>query len=185
MCANGLPQSSLKRQVSWKEITPPDLVFAALLQINSPQVTDSFDLFLPLSPTHGVSNNVERYSVKPGPRVRASRPPTQSVASKWTIPPTYPSRSCDTATSVSWHVAACPVHSNGVVVFPSCHDRSCPPVYCLMKIMSTRAVPRPTVTGQRRIVVFQINCGTIPQQRPPPYHATHSEEFQSVRDRPV
>ena len=32
----------------------------------------------------------ERYSVKPGPRVRASRPLTQSVASKWPIPPTYP-----------------------------------------------------------------------------------------------
>ena len=26
MCANGLPHSSLKHQVSWKEITPPDLV---------------------------------------------------------------------------------------------------------------------------------------------------------------
>ena len=61
--------------------------------------------------------------------------------------------------------------------------------------MSSRMLPdenhvyqicaRPTVTGQRRIVVFQINCGTISQQRRPPYHAMHSEEFQSVRDRPV
>ena len=120
------------------EITSPDLVFAALLQINFPQIPDSFDLLLPLSPTHGVSNNVERYSVKPGPHVRASRPPTQSEASKWPIPSTYPSRSYDTATSVSWHVAACPVHSNSVVVFPSCHVRSCPPVCCPMKIMSRR-----------------------------------------------
>ena len=64
------------------EITSPDLVFAALLQINFPQILDSFDLLLPLSPTHGVANNVERYSVKPGPHVRASRPSTQSVASK-------------------------------------------------------------------------------------------------------
>ena len=138
MCANGLPHSSLKHQVSWKKITPPDLVFDALLPINSPQIPNSFDLFLPLSPTHSVANNVERYSVKPGPHVRASRPLTQSVASKWPIPSTYPSRSCDTATSVSWHVAACPVHSNGVVVFPSCHVRSCPPVCCPMKIMSRR-----------------------------------------------
>ena len=182
MCANGLPHSSLKRQVSWKEITPPDLVFAALLQINSSQIHDSFDLLLPRSPTHGVSNNVERYSVKPSPHVRASR--SQLVASKWPIPPTYPLRSCDTATSVSWHVAACPVHLDGVVILPSYHDMSCPHVYCLMKIMSTRAVPTPIVTGQRRTIVFQINCGTIPQQRRPSYHATHSEEFQSVRDRP-
>ena len=151
------------------------LFFAALLQINSPQIPNSFDLLLPRSPTHGVANNVERYSVKPSPHVRNSRPPTQSVASKWPIPPTYPLRSCDSATSVSWHVT-CPVHSNGVVIIPSYHDKSCPPVYCLMKIMSTRAVPRPTVTGQRRIVVFQINCGTIPQGRRPPHHATHSEE---------
>ena len=62
------------------------LFFAALLQINTPRIPDSFDLLLPLSPTHGVANNVERYSVKPGPHVRASRPPTQSVASKWPIP---------------------------------------------------------------------------------------------------
>ena len=51
--------------------------------------TDSFDLFLPLSPTHGVANNAERYSVKPGPHVRASRPSTQSVASKRPISPRY------------------------------------------------------------------------------------------------
>ena len=183
MCANGLPQSSLKHQVSWKEITSPDLVFAALLQINSLQIPNSFDLLLPLSPTHGISNNVKRYSVKPGPHVRA-RPPTQSVASKWPISPRYSLRNCDSATSVSWHVAACPVHSDDVVLLPSYHDRSCPPVNGLMKIMSTGAVPRPTATGQRRIVVFQIKCGTIPQQRRPSYHATHSEEFRCVRDRP-
>ena len=86
MCANGLLLSSLKRHVSWKEITPPDLVFAALLQINFSQIHDSFDLLLPRSPTHGVSDNVERYSVKPSPHVRASR--SQLVASKWPIPPT-------------------------------------------------------------------------------------------------
>ena len=142
-----------------KEITPPDLVFATLLQTNSPQIPDSFDLLVPLSPTHGVANNVERYSVKPGPHVRASRPPTQSVASKWPIPPTYPLRSCDTATSVSWNVAACPVHSDGVVVLPSYHDRSCPPVCRPMKIMSTRAVPRPTVTGATK------NCCVSDQLR--------------------
>ena len=147
MCANGLPHSSLKHQVSWKEITPPDLVFccAASNQLSAnPQFIRSSPT---LSPTHGISNNVKRYSVQPGPHVRA-RPPTQSVASKWPITPTYPLRSCETATSVSWHVAACPVQSNGVVVFPSCHDRSCPPVCCLTKIMSTGAVPRPTATGQ-------------------------------------
>ena len=172
MCVNGRPHLSLKRQVSWKMRSR--LLTLFLLRC-----------FVPLSPTHGVANNVERYSVKPGPHVRASRPPTQPVASKWPIPPTYPLRSCDTATSVSWHVAACPVHSDGVVILPSYHERSCPPARCLTKITSTRSVPRPTVTGQRRIVGFQINCGTIPQQRRPPYHAMHCEQFQSVRDRPV
>ena len=164
--------SGSERQVnSVTAVTNTLSSFAALLQINSLQIPDSFDVLPQPSPTHGVANNVERYSVKPGPRVRASRPPTQSVASKWPIPPTYPSRSRDIATSVSWHVAACAVDSVGVVILPSYHDKSCPPVYCLMKIMSTRAVPRPTATGQRRIVVFQIKCGTIPQQRRPPCHA--------------
>ena len=73
-----------------KEITPPDLVFAVLLQINSPQIPDPFHLLLPPCPTHGVAKNVERYSVKPDPHVRASRPPTQSVASKWPFPPHIP-----------------------------------------------------------------------------------------------